>query len=143
MSSDYEIVMQALFTQLTAGGDFITTGRRVQHWSQVSEQPALFLRRTGVRYETQNLMTIRTLICEAWIYCNASQDPAAAADQELTEIEAKVLARLAPDVGDDDEARFTLDGLVYWCRVEGLSDMSPGDQGNQAIARIPILVTIP
>ena len=143
MSGDYETVMQALFEQLTGGGEFVTTGRRVRHWTEVNEQPALFLRRTGVVYDSQNLMTIRTLICEAWIYCNVGQDPDAAPDETLTELEGHVLDRLAPDVLDDDEARFTLGGLVYWCRPEGRSDMSPGDQGEQAIMRIPILITLP
>ncbi len=143
MSGEYEIVMQALFDQLTGGNDFATTGRRVKHWTETPEQPAFFLRRTGVMYDSQNLMTIRTLICEVWIYCNAGQDPDAAPDEALTELEATVLARLAPDVRDDDEARFTLDGLVYWCRPEGRSDMAPGDQGGQAIMRMPILITLP
>lgn len=141
--SDYETVMDALYQQLIGGGDFITTGRRVKHWNQVSEQPALYLRRTGVLYASDDLMTVRTLICEAWIYCNAGQDPDAAADATLTDLEAKVLARLAPDVEDDDGARFTLGRLVYWCRPEGRSDVAPGDQGNQSILRLPILVTLP
>jgi len=143
MSGDFEPVMQALFSQLTGAATFATTGRRVQHWTQVSEQPALFLRRTGVMYDYQGLLPIRTLVCEAWIYCNVGQDPDANPDATLTDLEASVLARLAPDVRDDDEARFTLGGLVYWCRVEGRSDISPGDQGGQAIARIPILITLP
>lgn len=143
MSGDFEPVMQSLFDLLISDGDFVTTGRRLKHWSQVSEQPALFLRRTGTVYESQNLFTIRTMICEVWIYCNAGQDPDAAADETLTDLEAKVLAKLEPDALDDDEARFTLGGLVYWCRPEGRSDMAPGDQGGQAIARIPILITLP
>lgn len=143
MSSDYEIVMDALFAQLIGGGDFVTTGRRVLHWNQVSEQPALFLRRTGVLYQSQDLQVMRTLICEVWIYSKGGEDPDAAPDETLTDLEAKVLARLAPDVHDDDEARFTLGGLVYWCRVEGRSDMGPGDQAGQAVAKIPILVTLP
>lgn len=142
MSSDYEIVMDALFQQLIGGGDFVTTGRRVQHWNQVSEQPAFFLRRTGVNYQYDGLLQIRTMICEAWIYVRVP-DHDVAADELLTELEAKILARLAPDIDDDDEARFTLGGLVYWCRVEGTSDMGPGDQAGQALARIPILVTLP
>lgn len=140
--SDYEIVMDALFQQLIGGGDFATTGRRVKHWNQVSEQPAFFLRRTGVIYQYDGLMQIRTLVCEAWVYVKVP-DEDVAPDEVLTDIEAKVLARLAPDIHDDDEARFTLGGLVYWCRVEGRSDMGPGDQAGQAVAKIPILVTLP
>lgn len=141
--SDYEPVMQALFAQVTSGGEFVTAGRRMKHWSQVAEQPALFLRRTGVIYNTDMLMTIRTLVCEVWIYCNAGQDPDAEPDATLTGLETAVLAKLAPDCHDDDEARFTLGGLVYHCRPDGRSDMSPGDQAGQAVMRIPILITLP
>lgn len=141
-ASDYEPVMQALF-DLLADGDYATASRRLQHWSQVEEQPALFLRRTGVIYQTDMLMTMRTLVCEAWIYCNTGRDPDASPDETLTRLEAALLAKLAPDCRDDDEARFTLGGQVYHCRVEGRSDMSPGDQAGQAIMRVPILITLP
>jgi hypothetical protein len=36
-------------TSVTFTTGFLTTGRRVKHWTQVTEQPALFLRRIGSR----------------------------------------------------------------------------------------------
>lgn len=131
----------------TTGGamqtGFLTTGRRVIHWTQVSDQPALFLRRTGVTDQADSLFTITTLECEIWIYCNAGQSPDIAPDEVLTGLETMVRSSLAADCHDDDGARFTLGGRVYWCRIEGHSDISPGDQGPQAIARIPLRITIP
>lgn len=122
---------------------FLTTGRRVQHWSQVSAQPALFLRRTAVHDdETEDGLIMTTLECEAWIYCNAGQNPDVDPDDALTGLETLIRASMAPGIADD-EGRFTLGGIAYWCRISGHGDISAGDQGPQAIARIPIRITLP
>ena len=126
--------------QYTTG--FLTTGRRAIHWSQVSAQPALFLRRIGVTDEDDEPFTKTTLECEAWIYCNAGQNPDVAPDDALTALEQMIRTSFVPDGADDDD-RFTLGGLAHRCRIEGRSDISPGDQGPQAIARIPIRITLP
>ena len=128
-------------TAFTTG--FLTTGRRVMQWAQVSDQPALFLRRVGMRDVGEEPFTVTTLKCEAWIYCNAGQDPDIAPDSMLTCLEQLVRASLLPTIQDDDDGRCTLGGLAYWCRIEGESHINPGDQGPQAIAIIPILVTLP
>ena len=123
---------------------FQTTGRRVIHWGQVPEQPAFFLRRIGVTDHTdhENFFTMTTLECEAWIYSKAGQNPDVAPDTALTVLERVLRDSLAPD-GEYGDPRFTLGGTVHWCRFEGKSDISPGDQGGQAIARIPIRITLP
>jgi len=134
---------------LSAGGSgvgfttgFLTTGRRVPHWSQVSAQPALFLRRIGVTDEYDGLFSRTTLECEAWIYANAGKNPNATPDVTLANLEQLVRQSFAPD-GDYGDPRFTLGGLVYWCRIQGRGDSSPGDQGGQAISRIPVRITLP
>ena len=138
--SDIESIMSALLTSISASvPSFQTVGRRVQHWGQVEDQPALFLRRTGMLDHHNGSMPITTIECELWIYCKAGEDPDIAPDEILTGLENEVRAALAPD----DSNRFTINGLVYWCRIEGKSDIFPGDQGAQAIARIPVHITIP
>lgn len=140
IATDFETVMAALLAHIVANvPSFVTTGRRVKHWTQVAEQPALFLRRTGTLDHYNGSMPITTMECEIWIYCNAGQDPNLAPDEALTVLENEVRASLAPD----DQLRFTIGGLVHWCRVEGKSNISPGDQGSQAIALIPIRITLP
>lgn len=134
----------ALTATVEAGGfttGFQTTGRRVRHWGDVKAQPALFLRRTGVTDQAMGHYVISTLECEAWIYCTAGQDPDVAPDTGLGILEQLVRQSFAPD-GDYGDPRFTLNGAAYWCRIEGRTDTSPGDQGGQAIARIPIRVTL-
>ena len=126
----------------TAG--FQTTGRRLLRWDEVSAQPALYLRRVGAtdQYDHDSLFSITTLECEAWIYCNAGQNPDLAPDIGLTASERLLRQSLAYDDPGGD-ARFTIGGRVYWCRVEGKTDASPGDMGGQAIARVPIRITLP
>jgi hypothetical protein len=122
---------------------FLTKSRRARHWQQTPNQPAFFLRRVGMTDEADGHFVIRTIECEMWIYCNAGQDEGLAADEALTGLETMLRRSLAPDQRDDEGTRFTLGGLVYWCRIEGRADISPGDQDAQAIARIPLRITIP
>lgn len=133
-----EPVLEALLNTLQSVAAFRTTGRRARHWSQVSEQPALFLRHIGDTDQYSGEMSITTLECEVWIYSQAGEDDDATPDSALTVLVRKIRQAFPPE----DETRFTLGGLVYWCRIEGRSDYSPGDQGGQAIARIPVRVTL-
>ncbi len=123
----------------TAGFQFAS--RRLRHWTQVSAQPALFLRRIGTtdHYGPESAWPVTTLECELWIYCNAGADPDTAPDDALNYLEQLVRQAFAPD----DDERFTLSGLVYWCRFEGRGDAAPGDQGAQAISRLPVRITLP
>lgn len=123
---------------------FQTTSRRVAHWGSVPEQPAFFLRRVGVtdHVDHENFYVMTTLECEAWVYSKAGQNPDIAPDTALTALERMLRESFAPD-GDYGDPRFTLAGTVHWCRFEGKSDISPGDQGGQAIARLPIRITLP
>jgi hypothetical protein len=121
---------------------FLTWDRRVEHWTKVANQPALFFRRIGVTDEEDGHFIKTTLECEAWIYSNAGKDPTIAPDSVLTGLERLVRRSFAPD-GDYGDPRFTLGGLVYWSRIAGRADISPGDQGPQAIARIPVRITLP
>lgn len=144
MNDVHEPVLEALFTQLQYVAPFQTKERRVQHWSLVSAQPALFLRHIGTTDEHagDQFFTITTLECEIWIYANGGKDPNATPDVELNYLVQKVRQSFVAD-GDYGDTRCTLGGLVYWARIEGKSDYSPGDQGGQAIARIPVRITLP
>lgn len=140
------ITLTAALTDAVEGGTFstgfLTASRRVTHWQQTPNQPAFFLRRVGMSDDADGHFIIRTIECEMWIYCNAGQDESLAPDEVLTGLETMLRNSLIPDVRDDD-VRFTLDGRVYWCRIEGNADISPGDHDSQAIARIPLRITLP
>jgi hypothetical protein len=123
---------------------FLTTGRRAKFWSQVDAQPALFLRRVGATddYDHDSFFSRTTLECEAWIYANAGKNPDATPDTALANLEQLVRQSLAGD-GDYGDPKFTIGGLVYWCRIEGRTESSPGDLNGQAICKMPIRITLP
>ena len=130
---------------VTAGAfttGFATSSRNASHWTQVSSQPALFLRRIGVIDEEQETFTITTLECEAWIYSNAGANPDVVPDMVLACLEQLIRQSFVPD-GDYGDNRFTLGGMVYWCRVSGKTRVATGDPSGQAVAKIPILITLP
>jgi hypothetical protein len=140
---NHEAVVDALFAWLVAQTTgFETTGRRLRHWNQVAAQPALYVRHTGTTDAYCGQLPMPTLDCEVWIYSNAGKNPDVAPDTSLNTLVQQVRSCLTP-VDPTDDGRFTLNGLVYWCRIEGRSDYSPGDQGGQAIARIPVRITLP
>jgi hypothetical protein len=122
---------------------FLRIGRRVIPWTEVSDQTALFLRRVGFTdvadHETGWVTT--TLECEAWLYSNLGQNTDIVPDDVLTALEEMVRACFVPD-GDPDDNLCTLGGAVYWARVEGQGAILPGDIGPQAVAHIPIRVTL-
>ncbi len=120
---------------------FLTTGRRVQHWSQVTEQPALFLRRVGSDDAYSGEMPITELECEVWIYSKAGEDPDAIPDEALSNLDWMIRQAFAPDVYGDF-VRNTIGNRVYWARIHGRSDYSPGDQTSQGISRIPVRITL-
>lgn len=144
MNTDFETQMDALLTHLEINTQgFKTISRRAKHWDEVSAQPALFLRRIGTTDEPgPGDFLITTLECEIWLYSNAGKDPKAFPDVELSRLDKQVRDALTPDFGFG-ENRLTLDGAAYWCRIEGRSDYSPGEQGGQAISRIPVRITLP
>ena len=121
---------------------FLTTGRRRQHWSQVKAQPALYFVRIGATDEEDEPFVKTTLEAEAWIYANSGQNPNAVPDTMLGCLERMVRRCFVPVGADQLEGRFTLGRMVYWSRISGRTDAWPGDQGPQAVAKIPIRITL-
>jgi hypothetical protein len=130
----------AVGVPLTTG--FLTFSRRLQHWNQVASQPALFLRDGDEEMEYTNTVYQRqTLKCEVWIYSNAGQDPNIAPGTALNNLLDAVQAAFSSD--SPLEARFTLGGLVEWCRIVGKIMKEPGDMDGQAIAVADVEITVP
>ena len=136
-----ESIMQALFALLTASGPYQTTGRRLQLWTQIAAQPALFLRHSAEDYPARptRIPPKTTIECEAWIYSKTG-DPELAPDIAQNALLDGVELALAPPPGEEAQ---TLGGLVTHCWVEGRVEIHPGDLDNQAIAVVPIKMLVP
>lgn len=138
-----ETVMAALANRVFAAANFATTGRRVLLWSKVADQPACFLRIVGIDDAFDKIILQKTTLdVEIWVYCKKKDDEAAPA-VELNNLVSAVRQQLLPD--DPRTGRCTLGGLVQWARVEGRTDLDPGDLNidGQAKAVIPVKVLVP
>jgi hypothetical protein len=120
---------------------FLTTGRRVLRWGEVDSQPALFLRGADESLEYQNILQVQTIDAEIWIYSRAGENPSVVPETALNNLLDAVQSVFAPDA--PGTGRFTLGNLVHWCRMEGRIIKDPGDTDNQAIARVPVQITVP
>jgi hypothetical protein len=130
----------AIGVPLTTG--FLTFSRRFKHWSEVTAQPALFLRDDDEDSNYPNtVMQIVTLKAEIWIYSNAGQNPDAVPATGLNNLLDAVDAAMVPDNRMTNQ--FTLGGLVSWCRRVGKVTKDPGDIGGQAIAVADVEITVP
>jgi hypothetical protein len=121
---------------------FLTFGRRFRHWTDVTAQPALFLRDGDEELEYHNIILQRqTIKAEIWIYSRAGDNPDMAPATALNNLLDAVQSAFAPD--SPMTGRFTLGGLVEWCRLAGSILKSPGDLDGQAIALADVEITVP
>lgn len=121
---------------------FLTTGRRLRFWKEVSEQPALFLRDGDEDLEYPNIILQKqTMNVEIWIYSNFGKDPDIAPVVGLNNLLDAVQSAFAPD--NIFTQRFTIGGLVEWCRMSGRVTKEPGDIDGQAIAIAEVEIIVP
>jgi hypothetical protein len=135
-------IVNALFMRLTSAGNFATIGERLVYWTEVAEQPALFVRYTGDEYAPRlTRMPAKVVVeCEVWLYTKAGENPAVPPAIALAGLVDMVEQLLAP--GPNAEAQ-TLGGQVTHCWIEGRTDIHPGDLDGQAIAVIPVKILVP
>ncbi len=125
---------------LTTG--FLTFGRRLIPWTQLAAQPALFVRDPNEQLEYNNIILQQQVInAEIWIYSRAGENPDVAPITALNNLLDAVQDAMAPD--DPMQQRFTLGGLVHWCRMSGRVEKSPGDLDGQAIAVADVEIIVP
>jgi hypothetical protein len=121
---------------------FLTFSRRFKFWSDVTAQPALFLRDGDEELAYQNTsLQLQTIKAEIWIYSNAGQNPDVAPASALNNLLDAVQAAFAPDNRMTNQ--FTLGGLVYWCRLVGKIEKQPGDLDGQAVAVADVEIIVP
>lgn len=121
---------------------FRTTGRRVKRWTEVSEQPALFLRLTADEDVYPNIIISKTTLeAEIWVYSQAGRNPDAVPGIALSGLVDAIRAALKPD--NRMLQQLTLGGLVNSCRIEGRTVFDPGDLDGQAKAVLPIKILCP
>ena len=121
--------------------------RRLKLWPAVdpSIQPACFLVQHREGYDNSGVGSLvrRWMYCCAWCYAR-TDDPSIVGDDLLDTMTAAIETALASDDPIRDE--LTLNGLVYWVKIDMSSSMyirDPGDIDGQALLVLPITVLIP
>jgi len=137
-----ETIIEAFAQRVYACADFLTRGRRLQHWNKVTDQPAVFIRHVSDHYDrAQGILPRLTLNLEIWIYSRAGADPHVAPDSGLNDLVDSVEAALAPD--NAMLRTLTLGGLVQHCWLEGEVMFDPGDLDAQAKCVLPVKILVP
>jgi hypothetical protein len=127
---------------------FRTSGRRLKHWTEVAEQPALFVD-DGEELWPGHLSGIPAkaeMTAAIWIYSDIGKNPDAVPASVLNALLAAIETALAPQVtweGLSIQNVQTLGGLVEHCWIEGILDKASGHTGGQAIAVVPIRMLVP
>jgi hypothetical protein len=136
-----EPIYAALFALIQSAAPFVTTSRRLRHWSDVgaAEQPALFMIQKSETAEERRPLPIKWRArVDLYIYAQASGEltaPAAVLNPLLDAIETV----LAPDPVSHVQ---TLGGLVQHCWIAGRIETDEGVLGGQTVAIVPIELLI-
>lgn len=137
-----ESVAIALFNQLKSAAGFVTTSRRLRHWSDVApvEMPAFFLAQ-GDEAQDPNFsrmggVPLRRTTFKAYIYVHAGGTPDSVAASALNPLLDALEAALKPLPGQKQ----TLGDTVVHAFINGAIETDEGNLGDQAVAIIPIEV---
>lgn len=143
MSAPRETIQAALFQRLAAIPGFVTSSRRLKHWTDVApaEQPALFQVQKGENWtERRGLPPVRRLSVELFVYVATGADPTVAPSQVMNPLIDAIEAALTPDPGQLTQS---LGGLVEHAWIAGRIETDEGLLGDQAVAIVPVEILVP
>lgn len=136
-----EAIYAAFWARVSAAPGFITTSRRLKHWSDVptGDQPALFM---SQRHEAATTKTGEptTWLLSGDLYVYVKVTDGSAPAIVLNPLVDAVCARLAPDL--ITVGKCTLGGLVHYARIEGEIETDEGTLGDQAVAILPYAIFV-
>lgn len=136
-----EAIFAALFARVSGASGFVTTSRALKHWNDVKpdQQPALFqLESDQLGESAYRKPTKWTFRAELYVYVHQQNTSGDVVSLLNTQVDA-VVATLEPSPATNDQ---TLGGLVTDCRIDGAIETSEGRLEKQAVAIIPLLITV-
>ena len=135
-----EPIYAALFEQVAGAAHFVTAGRKLRHWSDLTaaEQPALFMRQKleVATVAAVGAPTVWKLVVELYVYAHAS-DPYVAPTTVLNPLIDSVQSALAPSpvTGVQD---LGVPEMVQHAYISGKVEITEGVLRDQAVAIIPV-----
>jgi len=135
-----ETIYAALYAQVTGAAAFVTTGRRLRHWNELTpaEQPALFLRQkmeVGA-VPVLGAPTVWTLSVELHLYAHCS-DPYGPPATVLNPLLDAVEAALAPPPAIGVQ-NLGLPAMVQHACIAGKVTIDEGTLRDQIAAIVPV-----
>jgi hypothetical protein len=124
---------------LTTG--FVYSSRRVKKFTADLPAPALFLRSQEEEPKYDEMYQELTMKAEIFIVSNAGADPDAVPETALNNFLDAIQQAMKPD--EPSFTRYTIGGLVHWCRINGKIDKDTNDLGTQAIAAADVEIIVP
>ncbi len=137
-----EAIYAALFAQVSGIAGLALASRRLQHWTDVRpvNQPALFqVQKAEQVSEAPGMPTRLVLEAAFYLYVSSGSDTEVVPATQLNGFVDAIFAALAPDPATGQQ---TLGGLVEQCRVSGKIETDEGTLGSQAVAIIPVEITL-
>ena len=135
-----EVIMQALFQLVSSSSAYVTAGRRLRLWGDVSasEKPAIFqYERDDVYTNGKNYLPIVEMNVDLFVYTAPGIDSGVTPIAILNPLIDAIDAALKPNPVTN---RQTLGGLVSHCYIDGKIMKDPGDIDGDGIALIPIKI---
>jgi hypothetical protein len=143
MSALFALLSGATFAPLSDGNTgFVTKSRRLKLWTDVGEQPAIFMAEHSENpsYQAENSPQKNSLDVEVYVYFKTPVTDEVKPAIDLNSILDGIDAALAPSITTGKQ---TLGGLVSHCRIDGKVLKDPGDIDGQGLAVIPIKILVP
>ena len=134
-----EPIYAALFALLSGAAPFVTSSRRLRHWSDVgpAEQPALFVVQKSETAERRAGLPAKwRASVDVYVYAHAPDDQTAPATV-LNPLLDAIETALAPQ-----GAVQTLGGLAAHAWIAGKIETDEGVLGSQSVAIVPIEILV-
>lgn len=143
MILDRELIFSTFWSRVSGIAEFVTKSRRLRHWDDTPNQPALFMvQHTQNPAQKLGLPPIWTFNLLLFVYDNVGNDETAIPGQRLNVLVDLIDRALAPTLGQEAQ---TLGGLVNHCWISGPVETYEGYAAmlNQSVAVIPVQITVP
>jgi hypothetical protein len=143
MAFDRESIWSAAFNALSVSTGAVTKSRKLVPFDQVpaEQQPAIFLAQGKESHRpVAGRPAILTLYGELFLYTNTGSNTEIIASTQLNQMLDAIDDAMAFD--DVARGRCTLGGLVQHAWIEGDTIIAEGQQGQQAVAIVPIALLV-
>lgn len=134
-----EAIWTAVFAMLSGLADFAETDRKVKHWGDCTNFPALFLNQGAEEVKKSGRGLPCTYTMSAEIYLYARNDSGGTPAIQINNLLDLVHDALQPESPD---GKITLGGIVHDVWIDGTIARDEGVLGDIGVAIVPLKVLV-